>query len=1105
MTNPAGAGLSAVETARLLGLPEPTPEQVAVIEAPLEPLLVVAGAGSGKTETMTARVVHLVANGLVERDRVLGLTFTRKAAGELSERVRRRLRALDLVLGRGVRRAAEGDTDREGGPGGALVAPTVSTYNAYAASLVTEHALRLGVEPSARVLGDAGRWQVAHDVVRTWAEDLETDLAPSTVTDAVLGLAGALAEHLAPPDDVRAFADAWCARVAALPAGGRGGMPAPVRDLLASVRLRGRLMDLVEEFTARKRAADMVDFGDQVALAARLAAEAPEVGATERARYAVVLLDEYQDTSVAQLALLRSLFGDRAGAGTGHPVTAVGDPHQSIYGWRGASAGGLERFPGQFPRADGAPARVLALSTSWRNDAAVLDAANLVGEPLRAATAERAGLDLPLLRPRPGAGEGEVAVLVAETADDEARAVAAFVAERRSALAAARAAARRPEQVRAAVLCRKRSQFPALHAALLEAGLPVEVVGLGGLLLEPEVVDLRAALEAAHDPSRGDSLMRLLTGPRAMLGLADVHALGDWAAELAEQDRAQGVDPRTIVDALDELPPPGWVGRRGRRLSDAGRARLADLASVLRAIRRASGLSLPDLVGEAERLLGLDVEVAARPGRSPAAARAHLDAFRAVAAEYEAATDDVAGGTLGGFLSWLAAAEAEERGLEAPVADLDPDAVQLLTVHAAKGLEWDVVAVPGLVAGTFPARVQTSGWVGDRGELPTALRGDREHLPDVDLDGAADLTDVAKRIDAYKKAHAAHHLAEERRLAYVALTRARAHLLVSAAWWGEGQKPAELSPFLGELLDAADAGLLPLVRLGDAPDPRDGDGPPVRPASADPGTATWPVARPLGARQDAVLAAAAAVRAAAASRGGRGPGGDTVPAGDLAAAGALGAVAELLLEERRRRERERSGVGLPAHLAASAVVRLAADPDAFALQLRRPVPQPPSVQARRGTAFHAWVEQYYGSAALVDVDALPGADDDAGADAELAALQARFLASEWASRTPVAVEVDVETPVGDVTIRCRIDAVFAEPDGGALVVDWKTGRPPVDPAAVAARELQLAAYRLAWSRRTGIPVERVQAAFVHVATGETIRSTADPAALVETLAAAQAR
>lgn len=1099
-----GAGLGAVEIARLLGLPEPTPEQVAVIEAPLEPVLVVAGAGSGKTETMTARVVHLVANGLVERDRVLGLTFTRKAAGELAERVRRRLRALDLVLGRGVRRAEEGDTGREGGAGGALVAPTVSTYNAYAAALVTEHALRLGVEPTARVLGDAGRWQVAHDVVHTWAEDLETDLAPSTVTAAVLGLAGALAEHLVPPEKVRAFADEWCERVAALPPGGRGGVPGPVRELLASVRLRGRLMDLVEEFTARKRAADLVDFGDQVALAARLAAEAPEVGATERARFAVVLLDEYQDTSVAQLALLRSLFGggpDGKGAGTGHPVTAVGDPHQSIYGWRGASAGGLERFPGQFPRADGAPARVLALSTSWRNDAAVLDAANLVGGPLREATAERSGLDLPLLRPRPGAGEGEVAVVVAETTQEEARAVAAFVAERRAALAARRAAAGpRAEPVRAAVLCRKRSQFPVLHAALLEAGLPVEVVGLGGLLLEPEVVDLRAALEAAHDPSRGDALMRLLTGPRARLGLADVHALGDWAAELAEQDRAHGVEPRTIVDALDELPPPGWVGRRGRALSDAGRDRLADLAAVLRAIRRAAGLSLPDLVGEAERLLGLDIEVAARPGRPPAAARAHLDAFRAVAAEYEAATDDVAGGSLGGFLAWLAAAEAEERGLEAPVVDLDPDAVQLLTVHAAKGLEWDVVAVPGLVEGTFPARVQTSGWVGDRGELPTALRGDRDHLPDVVLDGAADLRDVAQRITDYRAAYAAHHQAEERRLAYVALTRARAQLLVSAAWWGDGVRPATLSPFLAELLEAADAGRLPLVRLAEAPDPA-ADGAPVRPAS-EAEAATWPPERPLGARQDAVLAAAAAVRAAARAAGSDGPGPDGT--GVPADAGPLGAVAGLLLREQRRREAERSAVGLPAHLAASAVVRLAADPEAFALQLRRPVPQPPSVHARRGTAFHAWVERYYGSAALVDVDALPGADDDAGADAELAALQARFLASEWASRTPVAVEVDVETPVGDVVVRCRIDAVFAEPDGGALVVDWKTGRPPTDPAAVAARELQLAAYRLAWSRRTGIPLERVQAAFVHVATGETIRSDADPASLVGALAAAQA-
>src|SRR5665648_1066413 len=331
---PAAAGgpggglmtLGAVEIARLLGTPPPTPEQVAVIEAPLEPLLVVAGAGSGKTETMTARVVHLVANGLVERDRVLGLTFTRKAAGELSDRVRRRLRALDLALGRGGREA-----------GGALVAPTIATYNSYAAGIVAEHALRLGVEPSARLVGEAGRWQIAHDVVEHWAADLDVDLAPSTVTDAVLSLAGALAEHLVQPDAVREFVREWVGTVEALPSGGPR-MPAPVRQVRDALRLRARLMDLVEEFAARKRKGDLVDFADQVALAARLARQVPDVGQAERSRYAVVLLDEYQDTSVAQLTLLRHLFGDCAGEGVGHPVTAVGDPHQSIYGWRGAGA-----------------------------------------------------------------------------------------------------------------------------------------------------------------------------------------------------------------------------------------------------------------------------------------------------------------------------------------------------------------------------------------------------------------------------------------------------------------------------------------------------------------------------------------------------------------------------------------------------------------------------------------------------------------------------------------------------------------------------------------------------------------------------------------------
>ncbi|WP_149204326.1 ATP-dependent helicase [Actinotalea subterranea] len=1100
--------LGAVDIARLLDLPDPTPEQVAIIESPLEPLLVVAGAGSGKTETMAARVVYLIANGMVEPDRVLGLTFTRKAAGELSERVRRRLRAL---------RAAR----ERRGAGGALtlVVPTVSTYNSYAAGLVGDHALRLGLEPSARLLGEAGRWQLAHEIVERWSDDLGVDLAPSTVTAAVLDLAGALAEHLVEPAALRAEAERLLDATTDLPPGDR--LRAKDRDLVRDVRtslqLRARLVDLVEAFTARKRQDDLIDFADQVALAARLAREVPDVGAAERARFGVVLLDEYQDTSVAQLELLRHLFGGASGDGVGHPVTAVGDPHQSIYGWRGASAGGLERFPAQFPArtAEGTvrPAAQLALSTSWRNDQAVLRAANRAAEPLRRlALAGASPVDLPVLRARPGAGQGSVAAAYLETIEDEARAVAEFIRARRTDDGG--------PPVTAAVLCRKRSQFPVLQAALIEAGLPVEVVGLGGLLSTPEVVDLVATLEAAHDPSRGDSLMRLLTGPRARLGLADLHALGDWAAQLGSPDAARRdrsaardvVDEHSIVDALDALPPPGWVSSRGRSLSEVGRARLEELAGVLRTVRSHAFLPVVDLVAEAERVLGLDIEVAVRPGVGPAAARANLDAFRSVAASF---SDGLDGGTLGAFLAWLVAAQREERGLEAPVAEMDPTAVQLLTVHAAKGLEWDVVAVPGLVERTFPMAPRTSGWIKDHGSLPTALRGDRDSLPDVDVVTAPDGTELARRLEAYRAEHAEHQQGEERRLAYVALTRARRDLLVSGSWWRDGSRPTAPSPFLTELLED-DAGE-PVAHVEAwAPDPSAPDESgalrtPVRPAPPATDAPVWPGEHAYPAqRHERIERAADAVRDAArrlvhgacpdTASPDTASSQDTVSSQDAGpvqtpatrgrAARDLAEVAELLLEERRRGSLERSSVALPAHLSASALVRLAADPDAFALQLRRPVPLAPSTSARRGTAFHAWVERYFGSAALVDVDALPGADDATADDGEdLAELRERFLASEWAGRTPLAVEVDIETPVGGVVVRSRIDAVFPEPDGGVVVVDWKTGRPPTDPASIRSREIQLAVYRLAWSRWKGQPLDQVRAAFFYVSTGTTVTPT----------------
>lgn len=1119
--------LSAHDVARLLRRDLPTDEQVAVIESPLRPALVVAGAGSGKTETMAARVVWLLANGMVAPEEVLGLTFTRKAAGELAERVRRRLRHLARAA------AAEGvhlpgltvaEDAADGGAGLLTVArPTISTYNAYAASLVSDHGLRLGVEPAARLLGEAAQWQLASEVVESWTADLDSAAAVSTVVEAVLTLSGALDEHLLEPEEARRRIEGIVDDIEATPPGAPPRAPyAKVRDLVASLRERQRMLDLVAAYRERKRAADALDFGDQVAVAARLARDVPEVAAGERARFRVVLLDEYQDTSYAQLVLLSALFGD------GHPVTAVGDPHQSIYGWRGASAGGLERFPTDFPDVapdgDRRPSAVYALSTSWRNDVRVLDAANHVAEPLR--RPDRARVALPTLAPRPGAGAGDVVAHLAPTLEEEAQAVADLVAARwrpeggRGVLPGADGAPS-PDgsRVTAAVLCRKRAQFPVLHRALRAAGLPVEVVGLGGLLATPEVVDVVALLQAAHDPSRGDALMRLLTGARTRLGAADLHALADWSAHLARGlDRRAGaagtataasggaaaaagadappdavadppapvvadvVDERSIVDAVDSPPPPGWTGPSGRRLTPAGLARVVDLGAVLRAVRQHTYLSLPELVGHAERLWGLDIEVAARPGLSPGRARAHLDAFREVAVRYSDATDDP---SLGGFLAWLESADAHEHGLDMPVAEPDPDAVQLITVHAAKGLEWDVVAVAGLVDGGLPAtRTQgkdgptDSAWLTGLGELPYPLRGDRADLPELAYAGAADPKDLEERRRRFLRDAGEHQVAEERRLAYVAFTRARSALLLTGAWWGDGSRPRPPSLFLTEVVEA---GLARVAGWATAPDD---DHP--NPRTEEVASATWPADPFSGpgdgapSRRPAVEAAAAAVRAARAA--------DRPPVPTP-----WDRRVELLLAEQEAESRPRPEVELPAHLSASAVVRLAADRAEFARALRRPVPQRPSPQARRGTQFHAWVEGFFGAPALVDLDDLPGADDDSvPVDADEAALRAAFLSTPWAALEPVAVEVDVETTVAGYVLRSRIDAVFPDPErpgvpGAVVVVDWKTGAPPSDPAATAVRELQLAVYRLAWSRWTGTPLDRVDAAFCYVGARRTVR------------------
>ncbi|MCW2507266.1 MAG: uvrD, partial [Modestobacter sp.] len=702
--------MSPAEVAVRCGLSyAPSPEQAGVVAAPVDrPLVVVAGAGSGKTETMAARVAWLVANQLVAPEAVLGLTFTRKAASELNARVRLRLGAL----------AAHPDTEPALRERLAVAAPTVATYHGYAAGIVAEHGLRIGVEPGSGVLGPAMCWGQAATAVAGHTGDMsDVALGLVTTTEDVLQLAAELGEHDITPAGLRAWTARFEAQLRGYPDAGRKKGPyADVLKMLGRQRARVALLPMVEAFEARKRAAGAIDYADQVAFAARVAVTSAEVGRRERARWRVVLLDEYQDTSVGQLRMLEALFG---GPG-GHPVLAVGDPRQSIYGWRGASAGTIERFGRTFPGTPERPSERLTLSTSWRNDRAVLAVANTVAAALPAPEQP-----LPDLQPAPVAGAGAVHCGLYETVAEETQALADRLEQCWKGVGTT---GKRPT---IAVLARRRAQLPGIAAALRARGLPVEVVGLGGLLDVPEVSDVVATLRVLVDPTAGDALGRLLTGARWRLGPRDLAALDARSRALVRERSTPPVADATaseagapagptvprergsIIEALDDLGRPEAYSPEGHR-------RLRRLANELSALRSRLGESLPDLVDEVVRTLGLETELASHPDVTPGGARTHLDALHEVAAEFSELAELP---SLPAFLGYLADAEVRERGLEPGEVAVNPEAVQLLTGHSAKGLEWDVVGVPGMTKDQFPARSDASdSWIRDPGAVPVDLR-----------------------------------------------------------------------------------------------------------------------------------------------------------------------------------------------------------------------------------------------------------------------------------------------------------------------------------------------------------------------------------------------
>jgi DNA helicase-2/ATP-dependent DNA helicase PcrA len=606
--------------------------------------------------------------------------------------------------------------------------------------------------------------------------------------------------------------------------------------------------------------------------------------------------------------------------------------------------------------------------------------------------------------------------------------------------------------------------------ALRDAGVPYHVLGIGGLLEEPEIADLVSALTVVADPTAGSELVRLLAGSRWRIGVRDLHRLSRVASWLRDRDLAQQPLDETvreklrssvaegeggsIVDALDFLAhaKPGHGMLEG--FSEAGLARLREAGAVFARLRSRASLDLLDFVTLVEQEFRLDIESIANDDRS--GATASMEAFFDALGSFRAVDET---GGLSAFLAWLRKAVRTDDLAPRPE-EPEEGAVQLLTIHGAKGLEWDLVVVPRMVVDELPTAARdATGWL-SFGSLPYGFRGDAESLPEFHWEEAESRKDLLARYGEFRDAVRARHELEERRLAYVAVTRARHGLLLTGSFWADQTRPRSPSPYLSEL---ADAGLVP--ELPKAPESAE------RPEQQDAEPMTWP-ADPLGGRRAKVERAAELVRAA-----------------EPRASGELGREVELLLAERDRMLASAEQVALPVRIPASRFKDFVTDPAGVAAGIRRPMPERPYRATRLGTLFHSWVEErsgLVGSREEIDALAQELEPEEAALDAvDLARLQGIFERSEWAGLQPVEVERELHLPFDGRVVICKIDAVY-EQDGRYRIVDWKTGKAPKSEDELAERQLQLALYRLAFAKWKGIDPAEVDAVFFYVADDRTI-------------------
>jgi DNA helicase II / ATP-dependent DNA helicase PcrA len=1024
---------------KVLGF-NPSAEQLAAIVSPLEPSMIVAGAGTGKTTVMAGRIAWLIMTQQVAPDRILGLTFTTKAANELLTRVRSFLPAALKYLP-----DESAHTD--------LGEPVISTYNAFGSRLLKEHALRLGLEPDARVVVDATRYQLAMRVVCQSHYDLGgLGYSPTTAVTEMLKLDEQCSNYLVDPNLI---IESDTQRLVGLERVEK--KQELTHDMIKTCQKRVVLAKLVMDFRQAKIANDVIDYADQIRLAAQAAHNSQAMREMLKDQFHVVLLDEYQDTSLSQKVLLQQLFGN------GHPVMAVGDPCQAIYGWRGAEITNMENFKSDFPRelaGNWESAQVYKLTANRRSGENILIAANSLSNKLREIHPEIVEL-VPADDAKP-AGEIQTALLPTFTDEIE------WVAEQISKIKTEKS------WNEVAVLLREKKNAQYYVNALEARGIPVQVVDPGALVNLPEVREVVSYLEAIYDPTANTALARILLSPRWQIGSRDLAILGRHASELVRVDVTQempidvqldhivsAVDKSQRVSLLDALELVGE--HESLPYSPEARARLVELASQLRMLRKFCNESAIDLISRIIRVTGIGIE--AMVVKSPEGST-HFDRL--------AALIDLAGNfrnlegdsSVGAFLEYLRTGQRFNSLVEADVT-LSDNAVIVMSIHKSKGLEFPFVVVPDLTVGVFPSTPKDRHWPKNAFRIPPDALGAPINplLPEFPSPSGP------RGVDFKAFTTAAGELAtiDERRLAYVAITRAKKKVIASGSWWGPTQsKQRGPSAFLIDLHEGATR---PDVWT-ETPDPDA-----TNPLLADVQYLTWPVqvdsTKRMAIQQEAELVKAAGIKLHDQSG---------LSEQEIALVESWQQDIDALVLQASQYESVERLVRLPASLSASQLIALNTNEEVFLKSLVRPMPRQPSSAADRGTTFHSWVETFYGRRTLIDAESLAGAmDDEIYSDEQLQALKSAFESGPFVDRTPVSLEMPFALVLGGRTLRGRMDALFKGTldDPNAidqwLVVDWKTGK------SGSANNLQLSVYRQAAALTLGVNPDQIQAAFYYVA------------------------